>query len=93
MPTQLPRPTPTVGQGLRLASLLALFYWHGVRRREAARRMARIGQAGHTRWERAARRWLACSAKIADLLGEPEPPEALRMRETIEALKPDRPAT
>ena len=93
MPTQLPRPTPTVGQGLRLAALLVLLHWYGFRRRAASRRMARIGQAGHARWERAARRWLACSAKIADLLGEPEPPEALRMRETIEAPKPDRPAT
>ena len=93
MPTQLPRKLPTIGQGVQLAGLLALFYWYGFRRRAASRRMARIGPAGQDRWERAAHRWLACSARIADLLGEPEPPEALRMRETIGAPKPDRPAT
>lgn len=86
MPTELPRQLPTLGQGVRLALLLALFHWYGFRRRAASRRMARIGvDRGLARWERAARRWLACSSRIAALLGEPEPPEARRFRDAFES--------
>lgn len=91
MPTGLPRQTPPLGQGVKLGLLLVAFHWHGLARRAAARRIVRIGPArGHARWERAARRWLACSARIAALLGEPEPPEANRLRETIEDRPPGR---
>ncbi|WP_345822922.1 hypothetical protein ABC766_32105 (plasmid) [Methylobacterium fujisawaense] len=68
-----------------MALLLAALHWHGARRRAAARRMVRIGTArGHSRWERAARRWLACSAKIAALLDAPEPPQVMRLRASFE---------
>lgn len=90
MPTRIPRKQPTIGQGIRLAALLALFQWYGFRRRIASRRMNRIGPAGHARWERAARRWLDCSNRIADLLGEPEPPEVLKLREAFEDPPGDR---
>ena len=81
MPTSLPRQTPTLGEGIQLAVLVAAFHWHGIRRRTAARRMARIGvDRGYARWERAVTQWLACSARISSLLGEPEPPEAQQLR-------------
>lgn len=93
MPTGLPRQLPTLGAGIRLAALLAAFYWHGARRRAAARRMARIGvDRGHARWERAARRWLACSARIAALLDAPEPPQTLRLRASFKDPRPGDPA-
>ncbi len=91
MPTRLPRKPPTVRQGVRLYILLAAFYWHGYRRRAAGRRMIRIGiERGYSRWERAARRWLACSAEIAALLGDPEPPEVHELRETLGDPPPSR---
>ena len=84
MPTGLPQQTPTLGEGIRLAVLVAAFHWHGIRRRAAARRMIRIGvDRGHAKWERAATRWLACSARISGLLGEPEPPEAQQLRDRM----------
>jgi hypothetical protein len=84
MPTSMPRQTPTLGEGIRLAVLVAAFHWHGILRRAAARRMVRIGaDRGHARWERAATRWLACSARISGLLGELEPPEAQQLRDRM----------
>ena len=84
MPTGLPRRLPTPWGGVWL-TLLAPFHWHGTRRRAAARRMVRIGpDRGFARWERAARRWLACSARIATLLDAPEPPQAVRLRASLE---------
>lgn len=93
MPTGLPRRLPTLWGGIWLTLLLAAFHWHGARRRAAARRMVRIGaDRGHARWERAARRWLACSTKIADLLDEPEPPQVLRLRASFDDPRPGDPA-
>jgi hypothetical protein len=84
MPTILPRQTPTLGDGIRLAVLVAAFHWHGFRRRAAARRMARIGaDRGLARWQRVASRWLACSERIAALLGEPESPEVKQLRDRL----------
>lgn len=88
MPTSFPRQTPTLGEGIELAVLVAVFHWHGIRRRAAARRMIRIGaDRGHARWERAATRWLACSSRIFGLLGEPEPPEAQQLRDRMARLQ------
>lgn len=88
MPTSFLRQTPTLGEGIELAILVAVFHWHGIRRRAAARRMVRIGvDRGHVRWERAATRWLACSARISGLLGEPEPSEAQQLRDRMARLQ------
>lgn len=88
MPTRLPRHLPTFWNGVRLYVLLVAFYWYGYRRRAASRRMARIGaDRGLARWENAAHRWLACSAKIAALLGEPEPVDVRRMRDAMSGEK------
>lgn len=85
MPTELPREPPTVWQGVQLSALLVLFHWYGYRRRVASGRMGRQGrEKDYQRWRRAARRWLACSDKIAAILGGPEPPQVAEIRETLD---------
>ena len=85
MPTQLPRPMPTLWQGAQLAALLVLFRWYGYRRQRALKRLLRTEtDRDGVRWERAVRRWLDCSARIAGLLGEPEPPEVTKLRKALD---------
>ncbi len=85
MPTHLPKQLPTLRQGVRLWVLLGLFRWYGNRRQATLRRLMRTGSdRDYRRWDRAMRRWLDCSAEIAGLLDEPEPPEVTKLRKAMD---------
>ena len=87
MPTQLPHKMPKIRQGIKLWALLGLFRWYGYRRQSALRRSLRTKSSNDcARWERAVRRWLDCSSRIANLLGEPEPPEVVALRAGFDEL-------